>query len=257
MSSIKPKLKKEKKRFAKYGLSELRTPEEIMVKKGRYFQPEVGVVYAHKGLYENSIRIGKTEKHYNEREKDTDKREYECTKPIVLLLTDNVLAVEYALRCALNCNPSHCFKNESETYEDFYQRVVNAFYAYDLFCKRGFTAYFSRLVSLGHLDDWRDDDYLLENADYLYLSNIDYRQHQQDVDDTDYHVGLEEYYTSDDNHKYGEHYTPFLKIPSHMRFKAHKRKQTAWVGDEGTLRQVLLEQITIRDKLSQSTQLRS
>ena len=217
-------IKSLKKKFYKSCplLDELYTIEECVLTRGRQGkQRDVGIVYVHKGVKPGTLRVGGTERHYNKRAKDTDKKEYADTNPILILLCDDVDALEYALHRTLDTKKSHVYPKKGETYADMYQRVIHAFLFYDTLCRRGLTSYFHRLVSLQHLDDWVRNLYILPNEHWLYLNN---NTHNVELEnDTHLHVGLDDYYDAD--YPKQIHFKPYLRLPVHMRYLKHKNAE--------------------------------
>ena len=193
----------------------VKTVEEIVAETFNYTTPKVGEVYMHYAYDYESIYVGQTWD-YSQRKNSTEKKQFITQHPSLLLVTDNVVAVENGITTALDAKNSIVYKQDDETYDEFYHRVLSAFIAYEEFSIKGYTNNFARLISLRQHNAWRKNRYVWENADYLYLDNPVVEESDYD---TDWHGGYERYYdyTTRKHQK-------FLRIPIHMRIKTHERK---------------------------------
>lgn len=208
-------------------LDKLYTVEECVLTRGRQGKTKkVGNVYVHMGFKDGTLRLGGTEHHYKDRQNDADKKHYPNTDPILILLCDDIAAVEYSLHRTLNTKNSHVYPKKGETFADMYQRVIHAFLFYDILCRKRLTSYFHRLVSLQHIDDWAANRFVLRSNSGLYLNNNTHNEEL--VEDTHIHVGLDNYF--DDKYPKHRYFQQYLKLPVHMRKNAHK--DTLWQGYE-------------------------
>ena len=213
-----PKVSPQMKKICEPVGTYLPTVEELIRTNSKYAEhAKVGVVYLHPAYCEDSFYVGCSED-YKIRKNATDKKRFISTQPLLLLLTSNIFAVEKAICDALDTDDSVVTKLSTETYEQFYDRVIGAFAAYEHYSVFNLTTNFARFISHKQFLDWSKNDYAMENDKYLYLDNPIVEELETD---THWHWGYEALYEVEE----GRTYLPYLRLPSNMRIKHHKLKQ--------------------------------
>ena len=189
------------------------TVEEMIRNVFRYAEQKVGVVYLHLAYGMDSFYIGCSED-YQIRKNATDKKRFVSTKPMLLLLTSNIFAVEKAISDAVGAKNSIVRQLDDETYTEFYDRVIAAFTVFEEYSIRKMTANYARFISKQQFRDWSKNIYRMENDKYLYLDNPIVEELDED---THWHWGYKSYYEVTNRR-----YKNYLRIPSYMRIKHHK-----------------------------------